>query len=213
MPRKTIRTTKKSPATVKTALRKRRLLSKRTASTKTTTKKKPNAARVTHKKTFSTPPPPALVPESFHNTTPSLSSIKLSSQKPFWLLAQWHLSLSDLEIWRRRAPGGELTLRLYTEKGQCLQTTAVPGVVRNWHLYTDTTTCAFYVELGYLNKDNQFECLCRSGSVKPLTPKPEATIPKNFRSTQPNPVILKESVQRKLVQSFHVTSAPSYGGS
>lgn len=217
MPRKINRTTKKVAEAIKTVLRKRRLAGKRSTSSKTLLKKKPAraASDKSIKKTNPSSQPPALVPESFRPTSPSISSIKLSSKKPFWLLAQWHLSQSDLEIWRRRAPSGELVLRLYTEKGQCLQTITVPGVVRNWHLYTETAVCSFYVELGYFNKDEQFERLCRSASLAPLAAKPEASTPaKNSRSTQPNPILLKENIQRKLIQSFTVKPpSPSYGGS
>lgn len=209
MPKKITRTTKRTSTKIKATLRKRSLLKKQTVSKRARPTSK-ISKRITSQKYTKAP-----VPLTFTTLkTASPSHIHLSPYRPYWFMVQWQLSPLEIEVWKKQSLKSELALRLYSSRGRCVQSILIPGSVRNWHLYTETSD-SFYVELGFINKKNQFICLCRSNSAKINLPNKNS---KTINSSQlvPQIAFTLTSAQQKWIEqnvSHPSVAYPAYGGS
>lgn len=200
MPRKLTKTVKRISTKIKATLRKRNLLKKQAVAKKSSAILK-TSKRPTPQKNLKKAPAP-LTSTSLRTTNPS--KISLKSHRPFWFIAQWQLSPLEIELWKKQSLKSELNLRLYSSPGHCVQSILIPGSVRNWHLYTEASD-AFYVELGFFNKKNQFICFCRSQSAKMSLPdKSHKLIDPPVSQT----ILTLTSVQQTRIQPY--VTRPTY---
>ncbi len=88
--------------------------------------------------------------------------VYLVARDPHWFYAYWDLNHEQYQQAIENSHDGKVFLQLYTPAGTQVQQIQIPQGCRTWFINAGSPGSSFYAELGFYNRQHQFESLGRS---------------------------------------------------
>jgi hypothetical protein len=104
------------------------------------------------------------LPESY-----GTAQLYLTARDPYFLYAYWDFSGGQIHELELKSHDGKVFLQLYHASGARVQQIQIHPHTREWLLHVHQPDTAFFAELGYYNRDGQFDVASRSGII--VTPR------------------------------------------